>query len=113
MNSSTSTSSTSSHLPRTLYSARHTLHPSLRGVSAAGTTGEYVQTPTAPYPTREQYVKSESEYIRQMREYEASVQQGQHDPAPTIPVRQPPTMLSALHRLDLTKEALGHVHGDH
>jgi hypothetical protein len=98
-------------IPRSAYTARHTLHPSLQGVNAASTTGEYMQTPTAPYPTREQYVKSESDYIRRMREYEQEEGSGASTPSSSdaqprpVPVRQPPTMLSALHRLDLTKEA--------
>lgn len=68
-----------------------------------------------PYPTREQYAKVESDYRRALHEYnkkldEAAQGKGDHadaadHAAPVPPVRQPPTMLAAMQRPDLTAAA--------
>jgi hypothetical protein len=93
--------------------ARNSIHPDLMGVSSRGVgvgVGEGVEQITAamvPYPTREQYAKVESDYRRALQEHERKVKEAvaENKPMPNPPVRQPPTMLAAMQRVDLTADA--------
>jgi hypothetical protein len=96
-------------LPRTL----HSIHPALAGMAAAshnmaGMPGAGLGA--VPYPTPEQYAASESAFRTSLAEWEAAAGDGGHEgeePAPrgAPPVRQPPTLLAALQRPDLTADA--------
>lgn len=82
--------------------ARNSLHPSLAGVTAAATASSPAALPAAtpiPYPTREQHRRAEREYVEAMRAWEGG------DGGAPPPVRQPPTMLAAMQRTDLTPQA--------
>jgi hypothetical protein len=92
-------------LPRTLYS----LHPSLTPMAAAGAgvLADHPASSAYPYPTPQQYAASEEAYRDALlaRSYEAQEPHDADHPLPPPPVRQPPTMLAALQRTDLTPEA--------
>jgi hypothetical protein len=105
-----------SQLPRVSADARHSIHPDLRSMAgyALGSFGEDGSGAAHnPYPTREQYAKVESDYRRALEEYnkkldEAAGEQGKEGESaamPVPPVRQPPTMLAAMQRPDLTAAA--------
>jgi len=83
------------------------IHPDLRSQSLAGSVDPGSQAALlAPYPTREQYVRVEGDYVRALEEYERKRREGGGGgPMPPPPVRQPPTMLAAMQRPDLTPEA--------
>jgi len=99
-------------LPRTL----HSLHPSLAPMAAAGSGVLDPQASFAasafPYPTAQQYAASEDAYRDallahhyqfQEEEHAAAGDAAAHGPSPP-PVRQPPTMLAAMQRTDLSPE---------
>lgn len=91
--------------------ALHSIAPELREMHAWATTGRgheaKVPDPEVPYPTREQYALVESNYRKALAEAGNGEKNGAGAGAGagTVPVRQPPTMLAAMQRLDLTNEA--------
>ena len=95
---------------RPLPRAANSIHPALRNVAAAGMMGAGGGSEGAahmvPYPTAAQFVQSENAYRKSLGEWEqeAASASAAH-PAPPPPVRQPPTMLAALQRPDLTPDA--------
>jgi len=59
-----------------------------------------------PYPTRKQHQDAERGYAKAVAEWaQQQPQPQQHGPHPPHPVRQPPTMLAAMQRPDLTQQA--------
>jgi hypothetical protein len=91
-------------LPRTL----HSTHPALRNVAAAGmgVPPSEAATLNPPYPTREQYARTEAQYRSQLAQHLSQQQQQQQNgSASHPPVRQPPTLMAAMQRTDLTQEA--------
>jgi hypothetical protein len=92
-------------MSRMSHDSRYSIAPELRSLHAYTTTGQEEAMP--PYPTREQYAMVESNYrkaLAQARNGGAEDAADAHGPAPA-PVRQPPTMLAAMQRVDLTKDA--------
>jgi hypothetical protein len=90
--------------PRMQYS----LHPSLAAVSSIATTGSTDSEANAhtPYPTRQQYARSEAAYRGGLsRVQENKGEEEDAAPPPPFVPRQPPTMLAAMQRPDLTSEA--------
>ena len=87
--------------------ARNSVHPDLRALNAGSMGVVGVDEALVPYPTREQYAKVESDYQRALQEHEKKAREAAEadKPIPVAPVRQPPTMLAAMQRVDLTGEA--------
>jgi hypothetical protein len=83
-------------LPRTL----HSIHPALSGMSAAAHNVVGVGAPV-PFPTPQQYASSESSFRGALRDWS----QGEEGERGAPPVRQPPTLLAAMQRPDLTADA--------
>lgn len=85
------------------------IHPDLRAQALSGSIdpGNGALALAAPYPTREQHVRVEGDYARAVEEYQKRSRESASSAQPPIPppVRQPPTMLAAMHRPDLTAEA--------
>lgn len=107
-------------------SSVYSLHPSLRRVQLAAVTqdagggvggggGGMLDSVDTPYPTLAQHEKTEKRYASAMEEYETALAEyrtnmaerpvHQREPEPMPPVRQPPTMLAAMQRPDLTADA--------
>jgi len=83
-------------------SSSYSIAPELRTVHRFTTTGQ--GDIDQPYPTREQYAMVETAYRKALAEQQSQQSQQSETPVPR-PVRQPPTMLAAMQRVDLTKEA--------
>ena len=106
-------------------SLSYSLHPSLRRVHLAsvaqdggggGGGGTFsADLMDTPYPTLAQHEKTEQRYEKAVGEYETALAEYRtsmssrpvhlREPEPMPPVRQPPTMLAAMQRPDLTGDA--------
>jgi len=88
---------------------RHSLHPSLAPLYAAGMVAPdgdaALSAARVPYPTPQQHAQTEAAFRRAVEEHEQRKREGGGAGAGSMPVRQPPTMLAAMQREDLTPEA--------
>jgi hypothetical protein len=91
------------------YSHQHSFDPRLRAHHAAAYFEGQGHHPTnvhqVPYPTHEQHMRTETQYREALTRYNAGETTDKDGKPLPVPVRQPPTMISAMQRPDLTPEA--------
>lgn len=91
------------------YSHQYSFDPRLRAHHAAayfeGQGHHPANVQQVPYPTREQHMRTETQYREALTRYNAGETTDKDGKPLPVPVRQPPTMISAMQRPDLTPEA--------